>query len=105
MEIEFRQEDRRTPRRQQQPPGEQRPLDWHGLRARFNAAHAARRAMAEAGSGDCSGSFDQTSALALGAYVHVLLDVNRTVSPDVKRVQANDATVAGASITGDRGPR
>lgn len=78
--------------------------DWHGLRARFAASHAAMRVLKSAAAGHgghaARGSFDPTSALLLDAYPYALSSVNPTGLADGKLVGAIDDAVAGASKAG-----
>lgn len=100
------------------------PFDWRALRARLAAAHAARAALSstlgsiaaspsgavdESAVGDGPASFDNASALALGAYADGIGPVNPNASSGVKPVGGNQGDVAGGrtasgQMTGDRGP-
>ena len=80
--------------------------EWHGLRARFLAAHSARRVLGGTGSqGEAAtaGSFDHASARLLADYGERLSDVNPVFWANGKSVRTMDADVAGESSLGDRG--
>jgi hypothetical protein len=81
-------------------------LDWHGLRARFLAARACRRAL-EAGGGrriKASGaSFNRSAASALADFEDASHGINLNDSADGKAPLGIEVNVAGASMHGDRG--
>jgi hypothetical protein len=105
MTIEFDQQSRLAAIMQTHPGG---GSDWHGLRSRLAAAHAARaafglrkaRAAAVAG-----GSFDSDSARVLAALTHSgacgLGAINPTALSSGKSDRGKDAAVAGAHEAGD----
>jgi hypothetical protein len=70
------------------------PLDWQALKARFLAAHALRRELADATHGAFSGgSFTDSGADALAALREFASAVNLTASGNRKTPSANDANV------------
>ncbi len=70
------------------------PLDWQALKARFQAAHALRRELAEAANGAFSGgSFTDSGADALAALREFASAVNLTASGNGKGLSAIDAHV------------
>jgi hypothetical protein len=81
-------------------------LDWHGLRARFLAARACRRAL-DVGGGrriKASGaSFNRSAASALAEFEDASHGVNLNNSADGKAPLGIEENVAGASMRGDRG--
>lgn len=77
--------------------------DWHSLRTRLGAAHAARSAIASLGNGDHQGSFSPACANALDILQHCLADVNRTALSNGKGVAGKSEDVAGEARTGGRG--
>ena len=102
----------------------QEGFDWHGLAARLAAAYALRRQLAEKDIlGEApSGSFDEEAAGAIAAYdiapardgssqsaarnplkEEPTLPVNRIALDNRKAASCNDARVAGAITSGDRG--
>lgn len=81
-------------------------LDWHGLRARFLAARACRKAFGR--DEDQSGkpvdaSFDRSAARALAEFEDASHDVNLDNSADGKAQFGIGEDVAGASMRGDQG--
>jgi hypothetical protein len=94
----------------QAPGGEsasvQERLDWHGLRARFLAARACRKAFGpgENRSGKVvDASFDRSTALALADFEDASHGVNLDSSADGKAPFGIEEGVPGASVRGDRG--
>ena len=84
----------------------QERLDWHGLRARFLAARACRKAFGttENGSGKVVGaSFDRSTAQALADFEDASHGVNLDSSADGKAPLGIEEGVPGASMRGDRG--
>lgn len=79
--------------------------DWHGLRVRLSAAHAARRALLAgfAQQGAANGSFDPAAATSIFAFEEALAAVNLTDLADGKSVAGNELGVAGAQVPGGRG--
>lgn len=70
------------------------PLDWHAIKARFIAAHALRRELADAANGAFSGgSFTDSGADALAALREFASAVNLTASGNGKGLSAIDAHV------------
>lgn len=81
-------------------------LDWHGLRARFLAARACRKAFGsdENKSGKViDASFDRSAARALADFEDASHDVNLDSSADGKALFGIAEDVAGALMRGDRG--
>lgn len=70
------------------------PLDWYAIKARFLAAHALRRELAEAASGAFSGgSFTVSGADALAALREFASAVNLDASGNSKGLSAIDTHV------------
>lgn len=84
--------------------GESAP-DWHGLRSRLEAAHAARRALLPVAERrqDAPASFDGTSARLVATYGHALCDVNPKALGDGKPVGRKGGEVADGQVFGGRG--
>jgi hypothetical protein len=81
--------------------------DWHGLRARLAAAHAARGVLVQENAGEqgvAGGSFDRGSARMLAVYGRDrdagLSGINPSALGSGKPIWDNDAAVAGAPIAG-----
>ncbi|MCB2077698.1 MAG: hypothetical protein KDE55_08370 [Novosphingobium sp.] len=80
--------------------------DWHGLRARLYAAHAARRALVTlngASANNVNGSFHKVAARFAVRHHQVLSSVNPDCWDDGKSGRVIHGPVAGNSRTGDRG--
>lgn len=86
--------------------GVQGRLDWHGLRARFLAARACRKAF---GNGEnrsnkvIDASFDRSAARALADFEDASHGVNLNNSADGKAPFGIGEDVTGAPMRGDRG--
>ncbi len=86
-------------------------LDWHGLRARFLAAHSYRQAIGTAASranGAIGASFDRSAARVLAQFEDASHDVNLNNSADRKGRFGMGEDVAGTpqpgvARPGDRG--
>jgi len=79
-------------------------FDWPGLRARFIAVHALRRALiSHELADDCGGSFTQAGAQVLAAARQSSSLINPTALGNLKGLQGKDASAAGLSHTGGRG--
>jgi len=80
-----------------------RSPEWHSLRARLGAAHAARSAMANLRGKERQGSFSPESAHAMDVLGQCLADVNRTALSNVKGGGGIGNGVAGEANAGGRG--
>ena len=81
--------------------------DWAGLRARFLAAEALRRAAQDGGLNSAAlpvhGSFDDAAAQNIATYANGECAVNRTDSTDGKAPAGIDRIQAGNPPSGNRG--
>ena len=79
--------------------------DWAGLKARFLAAQALRRASLAQPQGPraMAGSFNETVARKLRSFVGAERDVNLNALVDGKVKGGTHVDVADASMPGDRG--
>lgn len=79
--------------------------DWAGLRARFFAAQALRRASLDLAQEQSAraGSFDEMVARKLGSFEDAERAVNPNALADGKVKGGTHVDVAGASMPGDRG--
>ena len=83
--------------------GDSRP-DWHGLRARLEAARAARLALDLAGVRvPVRGSFDAGSARRVEAWDHGLSPVNPSASGNGKTDAFIDVVAVDIPVSGGRG--
>lgn len=81
-------------------------LDWHGLRSRFLAARACRKAFGDGENRSekvVDASFDRSAARALADFEDASHDVNLNNSADGKAPFGIEEDVADASMRGDRG--
>ena len=72
-------------------------LDWAGLKARFTAAHALRRAVAEAGEHAPGGNFSEDAALFFAASREASTAVNPNDLANGKALDAIDITIVGTT--------
>lgn len=81
------------------------PPDWHGLRSRLEAAHAARRALLSlTRKHEASpASFDGNSARLVATYGQALCDVNPNASGDGKSVECKGGDAVEGPVFGGRG--
>ena len=90
-----------------EPSAFPRRIDWHGLRARFLAAHAYRQQLGARGShrGEIfDASFDRSAARALAHFRHVSQSVNLNDSVDGKSHSGMGTDSVGASRLGVNQP-
>lgn len=81
-------------------------LDWHGLRARFLAARACRKAFGNGKNRSdkvIDASFDRSAARALADFEDASHGVNLNNSADGKAPFGIGEDVTGAPMRGDRG--
>jgi hypothetical protein len=102
MDIGF---DHNAMRQAQSTGGCPAAPDWPLLRARLDAAWAARRALCHAAAHAASprGSFNPATARAIVGLGQSSLSVNPTALGNRKPNEDIDAAVAGASLAGGRG--
>ena len=77
--------------------------DWHALRARLGAIHAARSALAGGEHTGPAGSFEAGCAAALAGFGSGLASVNPDALANRKRANGKDTAAAGAQLSGGRG--